>query len=376
MTSMLFASTAMTLRCCSKLSTALITRPYNTLSTQRTPSKFIQNEKFPLTRSLVRLLQSSSTAANTKQSHANNNNKKKKSPKINKKRNKHLLRADRVLSNRGWGSRSECARLLKQKRVTTTLQKSKDDDMRVVVKGPSEKLTIDTPLFVDDVPVPTIPLLLAYHKPKWVLSVLNDPQGRPHLGSVLSEVQRRQGLHPVGRLDYDSSGLLLFSTRGSLTQKLLHPSHSVEKEYVALVDGIVEEPELRSVLQEGVETTEGTHVAKLLQVMHVEPDQVPILLQTMKNNLPQEYNVTELQQRGFLFDDTTSLSRVRLQVSEGKHRMVRRMLANCGHQVVELSRERHGNVMLGDLPPGAFRELTESELEWAQGLLSKKGQKR
>ena len=219
---------------------------------------------------------------------------------------------------------------------------------------------MDAPLFVDDVPVPTIPLLLAYHKPKWVLSVLSDPQGRPHLGTVLSEIQKRQQLHPVGRLDYDTSGLLLFSSNGSLTQKLLHPTHEVEKEYVALVDGTVDEQDLRSLLQNGVETTEGTHVAKLLEVSHVEPEQVPILLETMKSNLPSEYNVTDLQQRGFLFDDTLSLSRVRLQVSEGKHRMVRRMLANCGHGVVELKRERHGQVTLGDLPPRNISNIVKS----------------
>jgi 23S rRNA pseudouridine2605 synthase len=146
----------------------------------------------------------------------------------------------------------------------------------------------------------------------------------------------------------------------------------VEKEYVALVDGIVEKQELSNMLKRGVTTTEGTHVARLLEVSHVQPEQVPVLLESMKANLPSEYNVTDLQQRGFLFDGTTSLSRVRLQVSEGKHRMVRRMLANCGHGVVELTRERHGQVTLGDLPLGEFRELTPSEQEWAESLLLSK----
>ena len=140
---------------------------------------------------------------------------KKKGPKLNKKRNKHLLRADRVLANRGWGSRSECTELLKRRRVFCETP----DGTRVVVKGPSEKVTMDTPLFVDSTPVPVVPLLLVYHKPKWVLSVLHDPHGRPNIGSLLSDVQRRQKLHPVGRLDYDTSGLLLFSTNGSLTQR-------------------------------------------------------------------------------------------------------------------------------------------------------------
>lgn len=348
---------------CCKRSTALITRPYNR---QRIPFHCIsKNDDSPLfAPSLIRLQSTATDDDDDKKK------KKKKGPKFNKKRNRHLLRADRVLSNRGWGSRSECTRLLKQKRVS--IQSDDNDDTKTIVQGPSEKLTLNVPLFVDDVPVPTIPLLLAYHKPKWVLSVLHDPQGRPHLGSVLTDVQKRQQLHPVGRLDYDTSGLLLFSTNGSLTQKLLHPSHQVEKEYVALVDGIVEKQELSNMLKRGVTTTEGTHVARLLEVSHVQPEQVPVLLETMKTNLPSEYNVTDLQQRGFLFDGTTSLSRVRLQVSEGKHRMVRRMLANCGHGVVELTRERHGQVTLGDLPLGEFRELTPSEQEWAESLLLSK----
>ena len=297
----------------------------------------------------------------------------RKSPKINKKRHKHLLRADRVLANRGWGSRSECTELLKRRRVFLETEHGQ----RVVVKGPSEKLTMDAPIFVDSTPVPTIPLLLVYHKPKWVLSVLNDPQGRPNLGTLLSEVQRRQKLHPVGRLDYDTSGLLLFSTNGSLTQRLLHPTHEVQKQYVALVDGTVDSQALEQKLKQGVETAEGIHTAELLEVTHVDSEHVPELLKRMRSDLPSEYNVTDLEVRGYLFKDSTALSKVRLRVMEGKHRMVRRMLANCGHGVIELKRERHGEVSLGDLAEGEFRELTMEEQEWAESLVSnEKGNKK
>jgi 23S rRNA pseudouridine2605 synthase len=284
-----------------------------------------------------------------------------KKPKLNKKRDKNLLRADRVLSNRGWGSRSECTELIKRRRVSTP---------NGTLKSPSEKITMDTSLFVDGTPVPHLTLLLVYHKPKWVLSVMHDPTGRPNLGGLLSEVQKRQQLHPVGRLDYDTSGLLLFSTNGGLTQRLLHPTHSVEKEYVALVDGTVDADQLRHRLEEGVETTEGRHTAQLLNITYIEEKQVPTLLQKMRSTLPSEYNVTDLEERGFLFSNSTALSTVRLTVSEGKHRMVRRILANCGHGVLELRRERHGNIVLGDLQEGEFRELTENEQVWAESLLS------
>lgn len=282
-------------------------------------------------------------------------------PKLNKKRNTNLLRADRVLSNRGWGSRSECTDLIKGRRVSTPNGK---------LKSASEKITMDTPLFVDGAPVPQLPLLLVYHKPKWVLSVMHDPTGRPNLGGLLTEIQKKQKLHPVGRLDYDTSGLLLFSTNGSLTQRLLHPTHSVEKEYVALVDGTVDADQLSQRLEEGVETAEGRHTAQLLSVTYIEQNQVPSLLQKMRSTLPKEYNATDLEERGFLFSNSTALSTVRLSVSEGKHRMVRRILANCGHGVLELRRERHGEIVLGDLQEGEFRELTANEQIWAERLLS------
>ncbi|EEC45991.1 predicted protein [Phaeodactylum tricornutum CCAP 1055/1] len=133
-------------------------------------------------------------------------------------------------------------------------------------------------------------------------------------------------MHPVGRLDYDTSGLLLFSSSGALTQRLLHPKHEVEKEYVAVVTGIVVEDELRATLAAGV--------------------------------------------RGYLnVFDAQALSTVRLTVSEGKHRMVRRILANCGHPVVSLHRDRLGAVALNDLPAGEYRPLTTEESPWAETLV-------
>lgn len=150
------------------------------------------------------------------------------------------------------------------------------------------------------------------------------------------------GMHPVGRLDADTSGLILFSSDGVLTQRLLHPRHEVEKEYVATVEiegsaENIDEDLLRSKLLKGVETSEGIHTASLLRVVD------------------SEYG-------DGLFDLT-------LTVKEGKHRMVRRMLANCGFPVVELKRERHGEILLADLDEGEFRGMQDNELDWIQSLL-------
>lgn len=283
------------------------------------------------------------------------------------------LRADRVLANRGWGSRSECFEVLKQKRVTIFR-----DGKYQVLKGPSDRLDMDEPLWVDHKEVPQIPLLLLYHKPKWVLSVLNDPKGRPCLASVLPKQFQNQDLHPVGRLDYDTSGLLLFSSLGVLTQKLLHPTHAIPKQYMAIVQGQVEEDELKEKLSTGVETADGTYSAQLIDVQHLTETDSQQVWQHVRETLPPEYDVDELEERQLLPPDGDApiLSKVRVVVTEGKHRMVRRMLANCGHGVVELKRERQGVIELGDLPLSDFRRLTPEEHAWAQSLVPNNARKK
>jgi 23S rRNA pseudouridine2605 synthase len=179
-------------------------------------------------------------------------------------------------------------------------------------------------------------------------------------------------LHPVGRLDYDTSGLLLFSSSGPLTQSLLHPKHAIEKEYVAVVTGIVNVDELRNVLAAGVTTGEGIHTAKLVSAFPNTPssEDVSNYLANIKAGLPSEYNTTDLKVRGYLdVLDATSLSTVTITVSEGKYRMVRRILANVGHPVVSLHRTRLGEIELGNVQVGETRALTIKELKWAKTQL-------
>jgi len=242
-------------------------------------------------------------------------------------------------------------------------------------------------------------LSLVTNKQQWVLSVRRDPRGRPCLdqlytngnswftqttkqrvhdkdGTTVEFVEKTKNLlHPVGRLDYDSTGLLLFSSSGPLTQTLLHPKHAIEKEYVATVTGAVNEDELRATLQAGVKTGEGVHTANLLSVQHMPDSEVAPYLQAIRAELPPEYNQTDLQIRGYLdVLDAAQLSTVTLTVSEGKHRMVRRVLANAGHPVVSLHRARLGAIELGNLPVGATRELTAEETLWARRQLYKQQQ--
>ncbi|CAJ1955655.1 unnamed protein product [Cylindrotheca closterium] len=286
--------------------------------------------------------------------------------KKNKNAPDKLFRADRVLANRGVGSRSECFELLKQKRIF-----QKIDSSMQRVKGPSEKLSMTASLFIDgknEVPKP-LPLLRVYHKPKWVLSVMNDNKGRPTVGDLDflgGSANGKSKMHPVGRLDYDTSGLLLFSSDGKLTQQLLHPNHEIEKEYVALVVGQVDADVLKEKLAQGVTTSMGAFPADLLEAKSIPKEEVKETIDGILKNLPEEYDMERLEEKGYLFfKDATELSEVRLVVREGKHRMVRRILANSGYPVIGLKRERLGDVLLGDLPAGEYRELSGAEEKWA-----------
>jgi 23S rRNA pseudouridine2605 synthase len=190
-------------------------------------------------------------------------------------------------------------------------------------------------------------------------------------------------MHPVGRLDYDSSGLLLFSSSGALTQLLLHPKHEITKEYVAVVVGTVDMEQLQSRFQKGVNTGEGMKTGEVLSVTTPFPSTeestgpfttVAQYLQNVKQTLPSEYTKNKDWKNHNYHEDeevwkAESLSQVTVRVSEGKHRMVRRMLKNCGHAVVDLKRIKFGNIELGNLEVGSTRYLHEAELKWAKKLL-------
>lgn len=307
--------------------------------------------------------------------------------------NNGVFRADRVLSQRTDMSRKECFDLLQKKRIwqkinaddatATTIDGTHhaagvDDDGSaddvngwIAVPGPSSKLRMNTPLWIDQtqpVRMPP-PLLMVYHKPKWVLSVTKDPHlQRPCLddNSILPS-----GMHPVGRLDYDSSGLLLFSSSGALTQRLLHPKHEIAKVYQVVVTDRVDHDQLKEQLSRGVKTGEGIHTAELLSVEHFADGQVAPYLDSVRAHIPTHYNQTDLEERGYLdIFKATALSTVSLRVREGKYRMVRRIMANSQHPVVTLVRRQFGQVRLNDLPEGSVRHLTQQEEDWARSIIS------
>ena len=227
-------------------------------------------------------------------------------------------RVQRALARAGFGSRRACEQLIVDARVTV--------NGTVATLGDRVDPEVDT-VAVDGVTVNLDPNVRYYalHKPPGVVTTMKDPQGRPDIRGFLPEDGPR--VFPVGRLDRDSEGLLLLTNDGDLGNRLLHPRYAVEKEYLAEVDGAPTD-RLVSRIRRGVELEDG--LAK------------PTAVRVVAASGP----------RGAL----------RLTMTEGRKREVRRLLAEVGLPVTRLVRLRIGPVKLGNLPPGEVRELTPEEI--------------
>jgi pseudouridine synthase len=167
------------------------------------------------------------------------------------------------------------------------------------------------------------PQPLAYvllHKPAGVVTTASDPQRRP---TVVGLVEHESRVVPVGRLDADTTGVLLLTNDGELAHRLAHPKYQVEKVYEAEVEGEPSDAALRR-LAEGVELEDGRTAPA--RVRRVAP------------------------------------SRIELSIHEGRNRQVRRMLEAVGHPVRRLHRSRYAGLSVGGLRPGEWRELTPAEV--------------
>ncbi|MEG1776728.1 MAG: pseudouridine synthase [Clostridia bacterium] len=170
-----------------------------------------------------------------------------------------------------------------------------------------------------------------YHKPAGEVTTASDPEGRTTVLDKFRDYPVR--LYPVGRLDYDSEGLLLLTNDGDLTEHMLHPSREVEKVYLARVSNQVTPEQARrlenGVMVDGRRTSRAK--AKLLRVMPLYTDLL-------------------------------------ITIHEGRNRQVRKMVEAVGHQVVLLRRVRFGPLKLGELPRGMWRTLTDEELRQLREL--------
>ena len=170
---------------------------------------------------------------------------------------------------------------------------------------------------------------LMLHKPRGYVTTLSDERGRRTAAELVADCGAR--VYPVGRLDRDSEGLLLFTNDGQLTHALLHPSHQVDKTYIVSVTG-----------------AEDGSAERLAAVDKLDGESI----------VPAQ--VEELHRSG-------TAAEYRVVIHQGKKRQIRRMCAAAGLEVTRLCRVAEGGLRLGGLPPGKWRYLTEEELGLIRG---------
>lgn len=237
------------------------------------------------------------------------------------------MRLAKYLAHAGVASRRASERLIAEGRVTVAGEVVYDPAKDV--DGSSVEMCVDG----EQLRAPPKRAVYALHKPVGVLSTAHDPFDRPVVVSLVPDERRR--LYPVGRLDLDSSGLILLTDDGALAHALTHPSFEVEKTYRVLVGGgRLGAQELR-VLRQGVELEDG----------RTAPAKVRRLQEADRRSRPADRELLEIT------------------IHEGRNRQVRRMCDAVGHPVLSLQRVAFGSVALGDLGPGAHRLLGKSEVE-------------
>ena len=236
-----------------------------------------------------------------------------------------LERVQKIMARSGIASRREAEKLILEGRVTV--------NGRVV-----ETLGSKADLSKDHIKVdgkriagfePKVTLLL--NKPRNYLSTVEDPQGRPTVMDLCKGV--RQRVYPVGRLDFDAEGLLILTNDGKVANILAHPRFEVPRTYLAKVIGVPEEKDLNR-LKKGVMLDDGK--AKAVSCL--------VISQKEKH------------------------SWVRVVVTEGRNRLVKRIFRAIGHPVLKLKRVGYGPTRLGNLPIGQSRYLTPQEIEKIKNL--------
>ena len=201
------------------------------------------------------------------------------------------------------------------------------------------------------------PVTLMLHKPAGFVTTMSDPQGRPTVAELVP-TERYPGLFPIGRLDYDTTGLLLFSTDGELGNGLLHPKHHVTKRYLACVEGAPTEREL-ALLRRGIELDDGPAQPADVRIVEGGPARQAARLLDIPAAVPPR---SSREYAAVCEGRALERAIVRVGIREGRKRQVKRMLAAIGHPVLALHRDSFGPLELGDLPRGSWRELDADEV--------------
>jgi 23S rRNA pseudouridine2605 synthase len=228
-------------------------------------------------------------------------------------------RLQKIIADMGITSRRKAEEMIEEGRVTVNGKPAvigmKADLLRDHIK-------VDGKLLVS----PEKKVYYIFNKPRGVVTSLSDPEGRPTVNDFLRGI--RQRVFPVGRLDYDSEGLLILTNDGEFTHAILHPSKKVPKTYIVKIKGVLEEEDIIK-LRTGIRLDRSvTAPAKVKRLKKAE------------NN-----------------------SWIEMTIYEGKKRQIRRMLDRVGHPVIRLIRVRINGLEMGSLEPGSYRRITPAEMK-------------
>jgi pseudouridine synthase len=242
-----------------------------------------------------------------------------------------LERIQKILARAGIASRREAERMVLEGRVVVNGKVvdqlgCKADVLKDHIKVDGKRLSRIEP---------KITLLL--NKPRNYLSTVKDPAGRPTVMDLLKGIKWR--VYPIGRLDFDSEGVLLLTNDGDLAYHLSHPKFSIPRTYWAKVEGIPEKKELMR-LKRGVMLEDGE--ARVVSI-HI---------------------VRQMEKHSW----------IQAVIDEGRNHLVKRMFSAIGHSVLKLKRVGFGPIRLEDLPAGQYRHLTDEEMKGLRKMIEDKRQ--
>ncbi|HEY2989391.1 MAG TPA: pseudouridine synthase [Candidatus Binatia bacterium] len=231
-----------------------------------------------------------------------------------------MERLQKILSRAGVASRREAEKWIQEGRVT--LNGAVVTRLGTQADLAKDKIKVDGKLIAR----PALNYFL-FHKPPGLITSMHDPEGRPHLGEWLESLGKKGRVFPVGRLDFNSSGLLLLTNDGELAQRLSHPRYGVRKVYRVKVHRRPTEEDLER-LRKGIRLEDGWTAPAKARVVEV------------------------LKKKAW----------IEMDIGEGRYREVRRMFEALGYFVEKLVRIRMGPLRLGALAPGEYRPLSPQEI--------------
>lgn len=237
------------------------------------------------------------------------------------------MRINKYIASCGVASRRKAEELILNKKVKVNGNLIEElsfqvDEQKDRVEVDGVKISLDENL-----------VYILLNKPEGYITTVKDQFDRQSVIDLLSDIKER--VFPVGRLDYETSGLLLLTNDGDLTYKLTHPKHEIDKTYSAMVKGQLSEEEIKN-FKSG---------------LHIE-----------------DYKTAPAKLNVLYYDKNRDISKLEIKIHEGKNRQVRKMCKAINHPVLRLKRVAMGKITLNDCKIGEYRHLTEEEVNYLKSI--------